>query len=382
MTTPQFNENYKPRGIEDRLTRKDEAYRTQGLVYPSDLLSDRTQYGGNYVIFYINVHEDSKLVKANPTGFVDPKVVQQRGAVAELRADQVLAAAAVGGAAYAQGANVAGRVAGAMGVKLTPQAETVGNVTTGVLAAGTAAIVAGGVKKQTKQQVGAIALHIPTDLSIRYSASWDAEGMAGQIAIAEGAAPALAGALVGGGAALALTRNSALAKVAAGAGAAAGAAMSGGAAYAAGLALQVPGGQILGKSAGIAANPKKEQIFREVDFRTFTFSYQFFPRNQKEAQQVRNIIKQFKLHMHPEYKDANGFLYIYPSEFDIVYYQDGTENLNIHRHTSCVLTDMNISYTPQGIVSTFEDGMPSQINVQLTFKELALLTKDNIQDGF
>ena len=56
--------------------------------------------------------------------------------------------------------------------------------------------------------------------------------------------------------------------------------------------------------------------------------------------------------------------------------------MNIHRHTSCVLTDMNISYTPMSILSTFEDGMPTQINVQLQFKELALLHKQAIADGY
>ena len=85
--------------------------------------------------------------------------------------------------------------------------------------------------------------------------------------------------------------------------------------------------------------------------------------------------------MHPEFKDGNNFVYIYPSEFDVYYYQGGQENLTIHRHTSCVLTEMNINYTPNGVFTTFSNGMPTQINVQMTFRELALLTKDKIKDG-
>jgi hypothetical protein len=42
---------------------------------------------------------------------------------------------------------------------------------------------------------------------------------------------------------------------------------------------------------------------------------------------------------------------------------------------------MAVSYA-QGQFNTFKDGMPTQINVTLTFKELALLTKENIMDGF
>jgi hypothetical protein len=56
--------------------------------------------------------------------------------------------------------------------------------------------------------------------------------------------------------------------------------------------------------------------------------------------------------------------------------------MNIHRHTSCVLTDLSISYSPQGVFTTFDDGMPTQINVQMTFKELATLSKETIKDGY
>ena len=85
--------------------------------------------------------------------------------------------------------------------------------------------------------------------------------------------------------------------------------------------------------------------------------------------------------MHPEFKDANNFVYIYPSEFDVMYYQGGQENTNLHKHTSCVLTEMNVNYTPNGNFTTFANGMPTQINVTLAFRELALLTKDKVKEG-
>jgi hypothetical protein len=85
--------------------------------------------------------------------------------------------------------------------------------------------------------------------------------------------------------------------------------------------------------------------------------------------------------MHPEFKDTNKFLYVYPSEFDISYYSNGVENRNIHRHTSCVLTEMAINYTPNAAFNTFADGSPTQINVQMTFRELSLMDKDKIKAG-
>jgi hypothetical protein len=62
-------------------------------------------------------------------------------------------------------------------------------------------------------------------------------------------------------------------------------------------------------------------------------------------------------------------------------YLDGLENRNLHRHTSCVLTEMNINYTPNGAFTAFNNGMPTQINVTMNFQELALLTKDKISEG-
>jgi hypothetical protein len=55
--------------------------------------------------------------------------------------------------------------------------------------------------------------------------------------------------------------------------------------------------------------------------------------------------------------------------------------MNINRHTSCVLTDLSVDYSPNGQFTSFSDGMPTQINISLVFKELATLTKEKIQDG-
>ena len=137
-------------------------------------------------------------------------------------------------------------------------------------------------------------------------------------------------------------------------------------------------GGILSAATGTAANPKKEQVFQGVEFRTFTFEYQFYPRDEFEAANILNIIYEFKYHMHPEFKSELNYVWIYPSEFDIIYYTGGKENLNLHKHTSCVLTDMQVNYTPNGNFSVFDNGMPTQINLSMSFKELQLASKETI----
>ena len=379
--------NYKPRSGElgSPTWFQSDSYTIKNLMYPDDLMSSaNNQYGGNYVIFYINVHEDSYLFKGSDAAknrTVTDIPPNMRGEVSgKFSSADVVVAGGIAG--IAGGASAARATIGASGTDVIKKItgidsakifglETRANFGTGALVTGAAITALGGVANKYKRMESAIALHVPTDLSISYSANWSPTDMAGM------AAAATVGDSIGN-AIEQLTKSG----ITQSAGELSNAGWAG-INYLVSRGLQTQGiGEFVGKVSGTAANPKKEQLFRNVDFRTFSFNYQFFPRSREEAQKVQAIIKMFKLHMHPEFKDASHFLYTYPSEFDIYYYQNGQENMNIHRHTSCVLTDMNISYTPQGILSTFEDGMPTQINVQLQFKELALLTKEAIADGY
>jgi hypothetical protein len=207
----------------------------------------------------------------------------------------------------------------------------------------------------------AIALHIPNQLSVRYGMQWSEEDTANL----QMAGDAVKAALNRQGAVNKLTDMG-----------------SQGVEAASAIALQkAPNSGAVSAALGIAANPKKEQTFKGVDFRKFTFDYQFYPRSADEAAYIMNIIREFKIHMHPEFKSDLNYVYIYPSEFDIIYYTNGIENPNLHRHTSCVLEEMSINYTPNGNFATFPNGMPTQINISLGFRELQLLSRETAMGG-
>ena len=140
------------------------------------------------------------------------------------------------------------------------------------------------------------------------------------------------------------------------------------------------------KSFGEADNPYMEVLFDAMQLRTFTYNFKFAPRNQQEAYEVQKIIQLFRFHMAPELRPGvNRYLGL-PSQFDIHYMflsRDGqaSENNYYNRIATCVLTDCKINYTPEGVKS-FEDGGPTQTTMTLTFKEIELLTKDKIAEGF
>lgn len=335
-------------------------YSVNNYMYPSDLMADDGRYGGHYVIFYINVATDSKLAKSlKDQDFVADFPARDRGDLIAQKFTGGATGSLVGAnatlntiAGAAGGGLLSGNIAGAA------KGAAIANIPTVGLAA--AATLAPDAVRSQKRLKTAIAMHVPNQLQIRYGVSYSEEDTAG-LAMAKSGIEEIMKALD-------KDKKADVTGV--------------GAAIIANLALSKgPNAGANSAALGLAANPKKEQVFKGVDFRTFSFDYQFYPRNSDESNNVLRIIQEFKYHMHPEFKDTNNFIYIYPSEFDIFYYTGGVENLNIHRHTSCVLQEMSVNYTPNGNFTTFSDGMPTQINITLQFRELALLTKDKIKDG-
>lgn len=326
-------------------------YNTESFTYPADVMSD--EYGGNFAMFFINVQSDSKL--SMPTiGGVDTGLGSLSGVTTGLNTGLTnigAAHAAVNSAAEAF-------ITGGIGTAIVNLFSSKGSMEA-LKAAGGAGAIAGAISgvaamgsgefsAPVKRLKTAIALHMPTSLNIRYSVNYeevDTVNMAGMNELTSFN--------------LGNTFDAATNKA---------------------LGASINSGAIQ-KLSKTAPNPMKEQIFRTVDFRTFTFSYRFAPRNEKEASNALNIINQFKFHMYPEFKDKVGFNYIFPSEFDVVYYSGGNENDKIHKHTSCVLTEAAVNYTPNGVFTTFPNGMPTQIEMQLTFKELVSLDKDKIKTG-
>lgn len=134
------------------------------------------------------------------------------------------------------------------------------------------------------------------------------------------------------------------------------------------------------QTAKVKTNPFREVFFEGVDYRTFNFRYKFMPKDTNESKAVYSIIETFKQHMHPELSN-NGYFYIYPSEFEIRYYYRNRENPYFNKISQCALTDMAIDYGGDQF-ATFADGSPSEINITLSFRELELMTRESIREGY
>ena len=140
------------------------------------------------------------------------------------------------------------------------------------------------------------------------------------------------------------------------------------------------------KIFGRADNPFVEVFFNSMNVRTFTYNFNFAPRNEEETQEIQQIIQLFRFHMAPELQGTNSRYLTLPSEFDIHYMykaNDGNsyENDYYNRIGTCVLENVSTNYTPNGVKS-FADGAPTAIKMDLTFRETEVLTKEKINEGF
>jgi hypothetical protein len=349
-------------------------YNVNHLTYPLDLLSPKVdasgvnEYGDNYVIFYINVSESSKLIKQKLAKTVDIAAAERNRGIQQKRLAEMNPSKVTVATGLITAGAVTDTMAGVIGVDVGGTGVKAGIIASGILAA---ADIPSFTRPQKRLET-AIALHIPNNLVTRYGMQWqDENNTAFTYAVTAG--HELEELVKAAGKSIMSFNASAITQQAK---------KSSGVArdVLTNLALNTSTG--LSTASGLAPNPNKEQVFSGVEFRQFTMEYQFFPKSPQEAESVQNIIQNFKYHMHPEFKDPNNFIYIYPSEFDIVFYNGSEENRNLHRHSSCVLVDMNINYTPNGIFNTFKGGVPAQINIALTFRELTQLTKENIAEGY
>jgi len=132
---------------------------------------------------------------------------------------------------------------------------------------------------------------------------------------------------------------------------------------------------------------RMEMAFKGIDKRKFSYTFKMIPRSEKEAQEVRNIINTFKVHMLPEMIDGNdrGRLMSYPSTFDIQYMYQERENNYLNKVSTCYLESMDVDYGGDRFYSHTPDEFgapPVETTITLQFGEIDLITREKAIDGF
>jgi len=138
--------------------------------------------------------------------------------------------------------------------------------------------------------------------------------------------------------------------------------------------VNVTTSQLLARANGEILNPNMELLFGGPTLRNFRFNYKFTPRNEKEAEQVRLIIRAFKRNMAPAAQGgtqgSGNFFLKTPNVFNLRYRTGRKNHKFLNKFKQCFLTDMSTTYTGEGVYATYDDGTPVSIILDLSFKEL------------
>ena len=131
---------------------------------------------------------------------------------------------------------------------------------------------------------------------------------------------------------------------------------------------------------------RMELAFKNINRRNFQYSFKMIPKNEKEADEIRKIIYAFKFNMLPEMTSGRaGNTMGFPNTFDIEYRFLGKDNDYISRVSTCVLETMTVSYGGDRF-KTFaprDDGAPVvETSLTLSFKELELITRERVAEGY
>jgi len=143
------------------------------------------------------------------------------------------------------------------------------------------------------------------------------------------------------------------------------------------IPINVATGALAG--SGIASNPYLATLFKGINFRKHSFSFELFAKSPKESGQIRRIINRFRYNMLPAYNVKYRSIFDYPSIFHIAF----MDSSYLFDFKPCVLTDMTINYHGQGDAYYFDvngNKIPASIILDLSFTETEIVTKDDFND--
>lgn len=132
---------------------------------------------------------------------------------------------------------------------------------------------------------------------------------------------------------------------------------------------------------GTVTNNRQELMFNGIEKRSFSFDFKMVPKSEKESENIRNIVDLFRFHAMPEFFEGSERTLVSPSTFDIKYMHKNGEHEFLNRISTCVLESIDVKYGGDR-TQFFVNNAPSQTEISLAFKELELITKERIRDGY
>lgn len=136
---------------------------------------------------------------------------------------------------------------------------------------------------------------------------------------------------------------------------------------------------IFSLATGQVLNPNTEVLYKGPKMRTFDLSFKMAPRNQTEANSIRKIIHKFKYATLPSFggqQDLNASFVRVPQIVDVTFMKGGSENEWVTQYKPAVITNLDVSYTPDGAWASLPNGSPVATSLKISFQETKMVYAD------
>ena len=137
--------------------------------------------------------------------------------------------------------------------------------------------------------------------------------------------------------------------------------------------------ELMGRLNGQILNPNLELIFNGPTLRQFAYTFRLTPRNNKETNIVRKIIRFFKQGM--AVKETTSMFLSAPNIFQPRFYnRDGNQHTFLNTIKKCALTSFGVNYVPDGTYMTLPDSSMTAYDISLQFQEMDPITDSDYSE--
>ena len=136
----------------------------------------------------------------------------------------------------------------------------------------------------------------------------------------------------------------------------------------------IQGTGVFTRQTGAVLNPNMELLFNGVQLRSFSFSFDFAPRDENESIVIKRIIRAFKKSLNAKNgsldEKSSGLFIKSPDVFQLTYKTGGKNHQFLHKFKPMALLNIAVNYTGAGTYATYDNTAPVHTKIDLTFQEL------------
>lgn len=138
---------------------------------------------------------------------------------------------------------------------------------------------------------------------------------------------------------------------------------------------------IFSATTGQVLNPNTEVLYKGPKMRTFSLNFKMAPRSSTEADSIKKIIECFKFATLPRFggaSDENASFVKVPQIVDVEFMTGNQSNKWVTQYKPAVITDFNVSYTPDGAWATLPNGAPVATTMTISFQETKMVYANEV----